>query len=549
MKNTGYPTNHQKHSKSTTKCMSSAMKTVTSFSKDFCNETSMHGFIHIAAPRRHWFERLLWIVATALCVWGALDVALGQLQRYNESPTVVTMEKDFRSWEFNLPAQTLCFKADLLKELELKGSKQPRHEVLAFVAIPWIRGLGVYGWKIIHCEMNRVDNKKLPSVVKKYFGTDPSDDQYQFYVRLVKAIANSDILHLEGFQEFGDMETSVDMFGVAVDVMPDNVIKTKSSDGVAYTWIPVMTEAGVCHTTNCLAIADVAIGPLKSNATAGWPGSCAYASVSCFIITDITANGRFYVHSPYDLMDLSVDWTDIILTLVRATELSVMESRCGRGVKDLSPSRRGCSYMDEPRLSGRKVHSTNTCRLACRSKLARELCDCVPFYYFYDDGPTCTPKGMWCLAKNAQKLLKNDDRKCSCVPQCIDCNYKEMIIEEQVWKNPPFNQHGSIKYSVQPPQTRYTREIVFHFQDLVVSFGGAAGLFLGASFISLVEILYIMVARLFRHISGAEDHNSKAAAVTVKEVGVSHETLRINYLTAILEEHKDYDKKPSSYYY
>ncbi|KAH9638654.1 hypothetical protein HF086_007788, partial [Spodoptera exigua] len=38
---------------------------------------------------------------------------------------------------------------------------------------------------------------------------------------------------------------------------------------------------------------------------------------------------------------------------------------------------------------------------------------------------------MWCLAKNAQKLLKNDDRKCSCVPQCIDCNYKEMIIEEQ----------------------------------------------------------------------------------------------------------------------
>ncbi|CAH0698422.1 unnamed protein product [Spodoptera exigua] len=486
MKNIGYPTNHQKHPKSTTKCISSAIKTVTSFSKDFCNETSMHGFIHIAAPRRHWFERLLWIVATALCVWGALDVALGQLQRYNESPTVVTMEKDFRSWEFNLPAQTLCFK-------------------------------------------NRVDNKKLPVVVKKYFGTDPSDDQYQFYVRLVKAIANSDILHLEGFQEFGDMETSVDMFGVAVDVMPDNVIKTKSSDGVAYTWIPVMTEAGVCHTTNCLAIADVAIGPLKSNATAGWPGSCAYASVSCFIITDITANGRFYVHSPYDLMDLSVDWTDIILTLVRATELSVMESRCGRGVKDLSPSRRGCSYMDEPRLSGRKFG---------------KILVLSP-----DDGPTCTPKGMWCLAKNAQKLLKNDDRKCSCVPQCIDCNYKEMIIEEQVWKNPPFNQHGSIKYSVQPPQTRYTREIVFHFQDLVVSFGGAAGLFLGASFISLVEILYIMVAKLFRHISGAEDNNSKAAAVTVKEVGVSHETLRINYLTAILEEHKDYDKKPRSYYY
>ncbi|CAH1641967.1 unnamed protein product [Spodoptera littoralis] len=427
MNNTGNSTHHEKQPKRMFKFISSMMKTIISFSRDFCNETSMHGFIHIAAPRRHWIERLLWVVVTVLCVWGALDVALGQLQRYNESPTVVTLEKDFRSWDFFLPAQTLCFN-------------------------------------------NRVDSKKLPAVVKKYFGVEPSDDQYQSYVRLVKAIANSDILHLQGFQEFGDMETSVDMFGVAVDIMPDNLIKTKSSDGVAYPWIPVMTEAGVCHTTNCLAVADVAVGPLKPNATAGWPGSCTYASLSCFIITDIPANGRFYVHSPYDVMDLSVGWTDIILTLVRTTELSVMESRCGRGVKDLSPSRRGCSYMDEPRLSGRKVHSTNTCRLACRSNLAKELCNCVPFYYFYDDGPPCTPKGMWCLANNAHKLLRNNDKKCSCVPQCMDCNYKEMTVEDQIWRNPPFNLHGSIKYSVQAPQTRYTREIVFHFQDLVGKF-------------------------------------------------------------------------------
>ncbi|XP_022819144.1 pickpocket protein 11-like [Spodoptera litura] len=259
----------------------------------------------------------------------------------------------------------------------------------------------------------------------------------------------------------------------------------------------------------------------------------------------------FYVHSPYDVMDLSVGWTDIILTLVRTTELSVMESRCGRGVKDLSPSRRGCSYMDEPRLSGRKVHSTNTCRLACRSNLAKELCNCVPFYYFYDGGPPCTPKGMWCLANNAHKLLRNNDKKCSCVPQCIDCNYKEMTVEEQVWGNPPFNLHGSIKYSVQAPQTRYTREIVFHFQDLVVSFGGAAGLFLGASFISFVEILYFIVARLFTHIHGAQDINkNKATVVAVKEAAVSHETLRIQYLTAILmEDQKKYDSKPGSYSY
>ncbi|KAF9814442.1 hypothetical protein SFRURICE_007601 [Spodoptera frugiperda] len=596
--NTRYPPHHENQPKTKTKCMSSVAKPIISFSRDFCKETSMHGFIHIAAPRRHWvervapcgnrtryplrgsqlpshrtnravmmntrypshhekqpktktkcmssmtkpiisfskdfcketrhqvsFSRLLWIVVTALCVWGALDVALGQLQRYNESPTVVTLEKDFRSWDFYLPALTLCFNAQAESP-----TRQP-----------------------------------------------------------------TDILHLDRVQEmeFGDWRPEQSRY--VLIIMPDYVIKTKSSDDISYPWIPVMTEAGVCHTTNCLAVADVAVGPLKSNATADWPGSCAYASLSCFIITDIPANGRFYIHSPYDVMDLSVGWTDIRLTLVRTTELSVMESRCGAGVKDLSPSRRGCSYMDEPRLSGRKhtllckiklsvmesrcgagvkdlspsrrgcsymdeprlsgrkVHSTNTCRLACSSQLAKDLCNCVPFYYFYDGGPPCTPKGMWCLAKNAHILLKNDERKCSCVPQCMDSSYKEMTIEEQVWKNPPFNQHGSIKYSVQAPQTRYTREIVFHFQDLVVSFGGAAGLFLGASFISFIEILYFVAARLFSHISGAEDNKNKSTATTltqVKEAGVSHETLRIQYLTAVLmEDQKKYDSKQSQYYH
>uniref|UniRef100_A0A2H1VEC8 SFRICE_020734 n=1 Tax=Spodoptera frugiperda TaxID=7108 RepID=A0A2H1VEC8_SPOFR len=205
------------------------------------------------------------------------------------------------------------------------------------------------------------------------------------------------------------------------------------------------------------------------------------------------------------------------------------------------------------RISGRSCMSfytrqTKICCVRC-GPVDAYLNGSLPFL----DGPPCTPKGMWCLAKNAHILLKNDERKCSCVPQCMDSSYKEMTIEEQVWKNPPFNQHGSIKYSVQAPQTRYTREIVFHFQDLVVSFGGAAGLFLGASFISFVEILYFVAARLFSHISGAEDNKTKTTATTVtqvKQAGVSHETLRIQYLTAVLmEDQKKYDSTPSQYYH
>ncbi|KAJ8704115.1 hypothetical protein PYW07_013409 [Mythimna separata] len=516
-----------------TRWVTSIVKCVVKCGKDFCKETSIHGFNHIAASRRHWIERLLWVAATAFATWGAVDVSLGQLQRYNESPTVVTLEKDFRSWRFSVPAITMCYK-------------------------------------------NRLNKAKLPAVIKKYFNTEPSDEKYDYYARLVEAITDSDLFNLQRFQEFSHLDTSVDMFGIAVDVMPEPDIKTRSSEEVTFKWIPMMTESGACYVTNSVALADVAIVTPNPNDTARWPETCKYSSLSCYIVMDVPAFADFYFHSPYDVMDLTHSPSHVRLTLVRTTELSVMESRCGRGVVDLQPTRRGCSYTNESTASGRKVHSTNTCRLSCRSKLAKKFCDCVPFYYFYDEGPLCTPKGMACLSNyshklsnnNGQKygplctpkgmaclsnyshkLSNNNGQKCPCAPQCIDSIYKEISTVDQIWDRPPFNVHGSIKFAVQAPRTRYTREIVFHFQDLVVSFGGAAGLFLGASFISFVEILYFLMARPFRTTVRREETTNKTTAVLkVKPVPVSHETLRINQLTAILEAQKKYNAVPGYYY-
>lgn len=45
---------------------------------------------------------------TAGAIWGAVSVSLDQWTRFNESPTVVTLEKDFRSWVFPLPGVTEC---------------------------------------------------------------------------------------------------------------------------------------------------------------------------------------------------------------------------------------------------------------------------------------------------------------------------------------------------------------------------------------------------------------------------------------------------------
>lgn len=45
------------------------------------------------------------------------------------------------------------------------------------------------------------------------------------------------------------------------------------------------------------------------------------------------------------------------------------------------------------------------------------------------------------------------------------------------------------------PIVRYKREVLFGWVDLLVSFGGIAGLFLGFSLLSGVEILYYFTMR------------------------------------------------------
>ncbi|XP_075988997.1 pickpocket protein 19-like [Anticarsia gemmatalis] len=473
------------------------LATLMEVGRDFCKDTSIHGFNHIAAPRRLWIERLLWVCACALATWGALDVSLGQLQRYNESPTVVTLEKDFRSWRFSLPAITCCY-------------------------------------------MNRMDPNKLPGVIKKYWNIDVHDEQYAYYTRFVNAVASSDLFHLNKFEEFKDLNNPVDMFQIAVDVMPEAAIKTMSSEGSNFKWWPVMTEGGACYVSNSLTLADVAIVKPKSNETAVTPITCKYSTLSCYIIMDVNTPADFYVHSPYDVADLTDPPSAVYLTITRTTELSIMETRCGRGVKDLAPTRRGCLYTDEPSDEGRRVYSTNTCRLSCRSRLALKKCGCLPFYYFYEAGPSCTPAGMWCLSRFSQQLASTDGEKCVCAPQCVDSVFKEISTNDQIWDKGPFMARGSVKFTVQAPRTRYTREIVFHFQDLVVSFGGAAGLFLGASFISFIEILYFLLARLFgktRH-----KHEKTKLPVKVKLPTLAHETIRMKKLSDVLETQRKYER-------
>ncbi|XP_069363503.1 sodium channel protein Nach-like isoform X2 [Maniola hyperantus] len=324
--------------------------------------------------------------------------------------------------------------------------------------------------------------------------------------------------------------------------MPNQSVKL-STTGLLSThpnWVPVMTEVGACHTINSVAVADIAIIKPTANITKGLPATCKYSPQGCMYILECFNTINYYIHSAFDIADTQAAHVVSILSQNNHIELATTETCSGAEVRALSPSRRHCRYFDEPTEPNRQVYSNNICRQECRSRIAMQACGCKPFYYYF--------AGMWCLAGIAHRLETFDNTTCPCVQLCVDSVIREISAFLNMWDLGGLKSRGVVRYTVQPPRTRYTRHIVFHFQDLVVSFGGAAGLFLGASFISFVEIGYFFIERILR-IGGKKTDSKTLVKRHRAPVAPPPYESRIQELTSIIEGQNYYERNYPNYYY
>lgn len=71
-------------------------------------ESSVHGLPHLVAKERHWLERVIWAVIVVISIYCSYAVCLSTWTRYQENPTVLTLETDYRHWTYRPPAVTIC---------------------------------------------------------------------------------------------------------------------------------------------------------------------------------------------------------------------------------------------------------------------------------------------------------------------------------------------------------------------------------------------------------------------------------------------------------
>uniref|UniRef100_A0A2S2PGV2 Degenerin del-1 n=2 Tax=Schizaphis graminum TaxID=13262 RepID=A0A2S2PGV2_SCHGA len=93
--------------------------------------------------------------------------------------------------------------------------------------------------------------------------------------------------------------------------------------------------------------------------------------------------------------------------------------------------------------------------------------------------------------------------KCECMPDCIHQMYiPELSIAEHTDSTMEENSSASILIDLHFKQSAcilYRSDLILGWLDLLVSFGGCAGLFLGGSLLSFIELIYFLTWRVYYH--------------------------------------------------
>lgn len=79
------------------------------FLQDFCQNSTIHGLKYMGDRKRHWGERLWWLVAFLLSIFFCARIISKVWQKWDRNPVIVTFaESSTPIWQIPFPAVTIC---------------------------------------------------------------------------------------------------------------------------------------------------------------------------------------------------------------------------------------------------------------------------------------------------------------------------------------------------------------------------------------------------------------------------------------------------------
>ncbi|XP_013178118.1 PREDICTED: sodium channel protein Nach-like isoform X2 [Papilio xuthus] len=435
---------------------------------EFFNNSTLHGVRYIAEKERPFCEKFMWFSFTAIGAVATCIIIVSLWEKFQTNPTITGLDTDFHNWDVPFPAVTICDKNPLDEELLQEyidkvwpaGAPANATRMLQWLATLSFRSIEESATTFItqHDLVGHTANDAPAPAL------DPKEAVFSIVQRCEAAFYDCEWK--------GDSEECCDFL------------------------VPVFTEMGFCYAYN------------SRHAEKSWPWQSQAQSelfTEAYIHeTDSKWSFMFNSFRNTSIIDIYIHSTEEMAGLEQSAQLSwdhrvekvsfsVKHTYTTEDARQLSIRQRRCIFADEVKLETSSIYTYSACMRQCRMQRSRSYCKCVPHFYPKTRYRQCTVRELECIARYAAAIT--DVSRCTCELGCSHTVYEvEKLTEIDSSKGPVASNALETEF-VSWPMVRYKREVLFGWVDLLVSFGGIAGLFLGFSLLSGVELVYYFTLR------------------------------------------------------
>ncbi|VVC29438.1 Epithelial sodium channel, partial [Cinara cedri] len=485
--------------------------------RTFTNATSLHGVIYIGEPKRPYLERIFWI-----CVMSSVFLICGYqihqlLNSWMESQIITTLSESNKyslsaSDYVPFPGITIC--SDLqLQYLEKKKTivNQTLHNeyedginLLCHIYEPNLavnqKFINPNSWNLLINE-HRIFCKQR--VVSISWTQENIDIPCQYFQPIY---TNYGICYSMNMIPFNQLLSNDYNLVLSKLTHPKSDIITKANETM---WNP---EIGFSKNAKPFHIPWKVIGDtIEDSVTIKFNLKKENTGIHC----PITDTGMtLFLHTPNDV-PVSIQPTAYISVnsvIYVTTTFTIRKS--SENLSGWKPEIRHCYYQHERTLKFFKMYTISNCDIECKANHSLKMCGCVAFYHPRDmKTPICGSASYRCMRQysnngysilNKQLINLNTTNDCNCLETCTHIRYQHNVVythrnlTNNVIQPDKQNEVSSILVMYYKRQIwSVQRTALISGNELLGNIGGSLGLFLGASIISVFEVIYFFAIRLF----------------------------------------------------
>ncbi|XP_055633056.1 sodium channel protein Nach [Toxorhynchites rutilus septentrionalis] len=440
---------------------------------DYCSNCSLAGLGYIANNKYHYTERLFWLGCVLLSWTGSYFLIATFMETFRKNAVSMVIENVHPREVTNFPSVGICEMGyakevyeslvDIIEEMKSTEDMEYNYDVEDFMLRIIFHNLYNYGSIMSYCAPYKDCDDCLKCPVDKY-------NEYAAKVR-----ANCTQL----FEE-----------------CTWNGIKF---DCCRY-FKPIQTTMGSCYLMNSAQL-------VQKGGRSWFRMEVGRGVASGELLLNISKASSAYILNEEDIPHM-------LLTTLQFTQMpegyagtiffTVKNIVNDPLVRTVDTEIRRCVFPDEENDSGYPKYSYSVCVTECLKQAQIKLCNCCHHNVITNDNDKsliCGYDGLFCLDQKdlmfpqttIMQPWRTNGLVCKCLPSCSEHEIR-VIGKQSVIENRN-DRSVSFKLLALPTQ-RYRRQIVRENLDVVVSVGGILGLFMGASILSLVELVYFFTVRL-----------------------------------------------------